>query len=134
MADLIVSGLISAKPLPNSAADSAQIKKIKQTAQDFEAVLMRWQQCRLFEFGRRAIGQQHGGPRRFWLWQSHGPANDSASSSSAVNQLCCQCRKALSTSEPFSENSSPLRQRHGRTPVRSVGHVGHLPKRHRIFC
>ena len=41
MADLIVSGLISAKPLPNSAADSAQIKKIKQTAQDFEAVLLR---------------------------------------------------------------------------------------------
>ena len=41
MADLIVSGLISAKPLPNGAADTAQIKKIKQTAQDFEAVLLR---------------------------------------------------------------------------------------------
>jgi Rod binding domain-containing protein len=41
MADLIVSGLISAKPLPNAAADTAQIKKIKQTAQDFEAVLLR---------------------------------------------------------------------------------------------
>ena len=41
MADLIVSGLISAKPLPSGAADTAQIKKIKQTAQDFEAVLLR---------------------------------------------------------------------------------------------
>jgi Rod binding domain-containing protein len=41
MADLIVSGLISAKPLSNVAVDSAQIKKIKQTAQDFEAVLLR---------------------------------------------------------------------------------------------
>jgi Rod binding domain-containing protein len=41
MSDLIVSGLISAKPLPNGAEDSAQIKKIKQTAQDFEAVLLR---------------------------------------------------------------------------------------------
>jgi Rod binding domain-containing protein len=41
MADLIVSGLISAKPLPNGTADTAQIKKIKQTAQDFEAVLLR---------------------------------------------------------------------------------------------
>jgi Rod binding domain-containing protein len=41
MADLIVAGLISAKPLSNVAVDSAQIKKIKQTAQDFEAVLLR---------------------------------------------------------------------------------------------
>jgi Rod binding domain-containing protein len=41
MADLIVSGLISAKTLLNAAADTAQIKKIKQTAQDFEAVLLR---------------------------------------------------------------------------------------------
>ena len=41
MADLIVSGLISAKPLPSGMADSPQIQKIKQTAQDFEAVLLR---------------------------------------------------------------------------------------------
>jgi Rod binding domain-containing protein len=41
MADLIVSGLISAKPLPSAVADSPQIQKIKQTAQDFEAVLLR---------------------------------------------------------------------------------------------
>ena len=41
MADLIVSGLISAKPLPSGMADSPQIQKIKQTAQEFEAVLLR---------------------------------------------------------------------------------------------
>ena len=41
MADLIVSGLISAKPLPSGMADSPQIQKIRQTAQDFEAVLLR---------------------------------------------------------------------------------------------
>jgi len=41
MADLIVSGLISAKPLPSGMADTPQIQKIKQTAQDFEAVLLR---------------------------------------------------------------------------------------------
>ena len=41
MADLIVSGLISAKPLINVTVDAAQIKKIQQTAQDFEAVLLR---------------------------------------------------------------------------------------------
>ena len=41
MADLIVSGLVSAKPLPSAVADSPQIQKIKQTAQDFEAVLLR---------------------------------------------------------------------------------------------
>jgi Rod binding domain-containing protein len=33
--------LISAKPLPSAVADSPQIQKIKQTAQDFEAVLLR---------------------------------------------------------------------------------------------
>ncbi len=41
MAELIISGLISAKPLASPAIDSAQVKKIKQTAQDFEAVLLR---------------------------------------------------------------------------------------------
>ena len=41
MADLIVSGLVSAKPLPGAVADTPQIQKIKQTAQDFEAVLLR---------------------------------------------------------------------------------------------
>jgi Rod binding domain-containing protein len=41
MADLIVSGLVSAKPLPSVAADTPQIQKIKHTAQEFEAVLLR---------------------------------------------------------------------------------------------
>ena len=41
MADLIVSGLVSAKPLSSGVADTPQIQKIKQTAQDFEAVLLR---------------------------------------------------------------------------------------------
>ena len=41
MADLIISGLVSAKPLSNGAAESAQIQKIKHTAQEFEAVLLR---------------------------------------------------------------------------------------------
>lgn len=41
MADLIISGLVSAKPLAVPAADTEQIKKIKQTAQEFEAVLLR---------------------------------------------------------------------------------------------
>lgn len=41
MADLIISGLISAKPLSSGPVDSAQIQKIKHTAQEFEAVLLR---------------------------------------------------------------------------------------------
>ena len=41
MADLMISGLVSAKPLSSGVVDSAQIQKIKQTAQDFEAVLLR---------------------------------------------------------------------------------------------
>jgi Rod binding domain-containing protein len=41
MTDLIISGLVSAKPLSSGVVDSAQIQKIKQTAQDFEAVLLR---------------------------------------------------------------------------------------------
>ena len=41
MADLLISGLISAKPLSAPVADSEQVKKIKQSAQDFEAVLLR---------------------------------------------------------------------------------------------
>jgi Rod binding domain-containing protein len=41
MADLVISGLVSAKPLSAPVADSAQVKKIKQSAQEFEAVLLR---------------------------------------------------------------------------------------------
>jgi flagellar protein FlgJ len=41
MADLIVSGLVSAKPLSSGVADTPQIQKIKQAAQEFEAVLLR---------------------------------------------------------------------------------------------
>jgi len=41
MADLVISGLVSAKPLSSGEADTPQIQKIKQTAQDFEAVLLR---------------------------------------------------------------------------------------------
>lgn len=41
MADLIISGLVSAKPLSNALVDTDQIKRIKKTAQDFEAVLLR---------------------------------------------------------------------------------------------
>ena len=41
MADLVISGLVSAKPLSRGEADTPQIQKIKQTAQDFEAVLLR---------------------------------------------------------------------------------------------
>jgi len=41
MADLIVSGLVSAKPLSSGVADTPQIQKIKHTAQEFEAVLLR---------------------------------------------------------------------------------------------
>ena len=41
MADLVISGLVSAKPLSSGMADTPQIQKIKQTAQDFEAVLLR---------------------------------------------------------------------------------------------
>lgn len=41
MADLIISGLVSAKPLSSGVADTPQVQKIKQTAQDFEAVLLR---------------------------------------------------------------------------------------------
>ena len=41
MADLLISGLISAKPLSAANADTEQVKKIKQSAQEFEAVLLR---------------------------------------------------------------------------------------------
>lgn len=41
MADLLVSGLISTKPLSAANADTEQVKKIKQSAQEFEAVLLR---------------------------------------------------------------------------------------------
>ena len=41
MADLVTSGLLSVKPLTAPVPDSEQIKKIKQSAQDFEAVLLR---------------------------------------------------------------------------------------------
>ena len=41
MSDLVISGLISARPLAASEEDTAQINKIKQSAQEFEAVLLR---------------------------------------------------------------------------------------------
>jgi Rod binding domain-containing protein len=41
MSDPVISGLVSAKPLSSGVADTPQIQKIKQTAQDFEAVLLR---------------------------------------------------------------------------------------------
>ena len=41
MSDLVTSSLLSAKPLTVPVADSDQVKKIKQSAQDFEAVLLR---------------------------------------------------------------------------------------------
>jgi Rod binding domain-containing protein len=41
MSDLVIFGLISAKPLAAPVADSDHVKKIKQSAQDFEAVLLR---------------------------------------------------------------------------------------------
>jgi Rod binding domain-containing protein len=41
MADLLISGLVSSKPLSAPVADSEQVKKIKQSAQEFEAVLLR---------------------------------------------------------------------------------------------
>jgi len=41
MSDLLTSGLLSTKPLTAPVADSDQVKKIKQSAQDFEAVLLR---------------------------------------------------------------------------------------------
>jgi Rod binding domain-containing protein len=41
MPDLLVSGLISTKPLYAANADTEQVKKIKQSAQEFEAVLLR---------------------------------------------------------------------------------------------
>ena len=41
MSDLVISGLISAKPLAAPVAGPDQVKKIKQSAQDFEAVLLR---------------------------------------------------------------------------------------------
>jgi Rod binding domain-containing protein len=41
MSDLVTSSLLSAKPLTAPVADSEQVKKIKQSAQDFEAVLLR---------------------------------------------------------------------------------------------
>lgn len=41
MADLVTPSLFSAKPLTAPVAESDQVKKIKQSAQDFEAVLLR---------------------------------------------------------------------------------------------
>ncbi len=41
MADLIINGLLSTKPLTSGTVDTAQIQKIKHTAQEFEAVLLR---------------------------------------------------------------------------------------------
>ena len=41
MADLVTPSLFSAKPLTAPVAESDQVKKIKQSAQDFEALLLR---------------------------------------------------------------------------------------------
>lgn len=41
MSDLVISGLVSAKPLSSGFAETAQIQKIRHTAQEFEAVLLR---------------------------------------------------------------------------------------------
>ena len=41
MADFVTPSLFSAKPLTAPVAESDQVKKIKQSAQDFEAVLLR---------------------------------------------------------------------------------------------
>ena len=41
MADFVTPSLFSAKPLTAPVADSDQVRKIKQSAQDFEAVLLR---------------------------------------------------------------------------------------------
>jgi Rod binding domain-containing protein len=41
MADLLISSLVSAKPVSAPVADSEQVKKIKHSAQEFEAVLLR---------------------------------------------------------------------------------------------
>ena len=41
MSDLVTSGLLAPKPISAPVADSVQIQKIKKSAQDFEAVLLR---------------------------------------------------------------------------------------------
>ena len=41
MADFVTPSLFSAKPLTAPVADSDQVRKIKQSAQDFEAILLR---------------------------------------------------------------------------------------------
>lgn len=41
MADLALSGSVSSKPLTAPVADSDPVKKIKKSAQEFEAVLLR---------------------------------------------------------------------------------------------
>ena len=41
MSDLMISGLISAKPAAPVGLDADQVKKIKQSTQEFEAVLLR---------------------------------------------------------------------------------------------
>ena len=41
MSDLMISGLISARPAAPVGMDADQVKKIKQTTQEFEAVLLR---------------------------------------------------------------------------------------------
>lgn len=41
MSDLMISGLISAKPGAPVGLDADQVKKIKQSTQEFEAVLLR---------------------------------------------------------------------------------------------
>jgi Rod binding domain-containing protein len=41
MSDLMISGLISARPAAPVGMDADQVKKIKQSTQEFEAVLLR---------------------------------------------------------------------------------------------
>ena len=64
MADLVISGLISAKPITPPVADSPQVKKIKQSAQEFEAVLLRQF---LKEVRTSALGETNKGSNAAYL-------------------------------------------------------------------
>ena len=64
MADLVISGLISAKPISQPVADSPQVKKIKQSAQEFEAVLLRQF---LKEVRTSALGETNKGSNAAYL-------------------------------------------------------------------
>jgi hypothetical protein len=112
MTDIVISGLVSAKPLTSGAADSAQVQKIKHTAQEFEAVLLRqmMREMRNSVFSESSKGGSNatylgladeqlannmaaqGG---FGIWQANGPTNDPTSAGRQVNRSGCQCRKTL---------------------------------------